>query len=200
MSSKNLQIYWIRHAPVEKSGRYIGQTEIPAIIPSHPANISTPLPSNAIWYSSPLIRSVDTAHWLMQSIGENTAPLNIAPELMEQNFGVWEGKTYAEAWAEAESSGKMKEWDNPAVIKPEGGESFIGVCARVDHWIEARMKENIDKPLIIVAHSGSIRAVLRHALGIIPSQALLFTVEYGSITFVEYPAGENTAMVHFVNR
>ncbi len=200
MTTKPLQIFWIRHAPVEKSGRYIGQTEIPALIPTTPANLAAPIPVDAVWFSSPLIRSVDTAHWLMQSIGENTAPLNIAPELMEQNFGVWEGKTYEEAWKEAEISGKIKEWNNPAVVKPDGGESFIGVCARVDHWIEAKLAENIGKPLVVVAHAGSIRAALRHALGLIPSQALFFTLDYGSMTMVEYPAGENSAMVHFVNR
>jgi len=192
-----LQVNWIRHLPVASTGRYIGHTDIPAVIPSISANLAAPLPENALWFSSPLIRAVDSAHWLIQSVRENTAPLQISPELMEQNFGIWENKTYEEVWALADRS---KNWESPAIIKPEGGESFIGLCARVDHWIENMMKVDINKPWIIVAHAGTIRAALRHALNIIPEQALSFAVDYGSVTQVEYFLEAGGARINYVNR
>lgn len=191
-----IQINWIRHLPVENGGRYIGHTDIPVVIPRISANLAAPLPENAIWFSSPLIRAVDSAHWLMQSVRENTAPLQIVPELMEQNFGVWENKTSDEVW---ELVDKSKKWESPAMIKPEGGESFIGLCARVDHWIENTMKDNYAKPWVIVAHAGTIRAALRHALNLVPEQALSFAVDYGSVTQVEYFPGE-AARINYVNR
>lgn len=195
--SNTLQINWIRHLPVEDSGRYIGHTDIPAVIPGISANLVAPLPENALWFSSPLIRAVDSAHWLMRSLRENTAPLQIVPELMEQNFGVWENKTYEEAWQLAD---KSKNWKSPAMIKPEGGESFIGLCARVDHWIENMMKIDVSKPWIVVAHAGTIRAALRHALNLVPEQALSFALDHGSITEVEYFLEAGGARINYVNR
>ncbi len=192
-----LQINWIRHLPVWGSGRYIGQTDIHAIIPEEPANLAVDLPKNAMWFSSPLLRAVDSAHWLMESVKENTAPLQIVPELMEQNFGVWENKTYEEVWNLAD---KSQNWQSPAMIEPEGGESFIGLCARVDHWIEKIMKEVGEEKLIVVAHAGVVRAALRHALNLIPEQALNFAIDYGSITQVEYFLDESGVLVSYVNR
>lgn len=192
-----LQINWIRHLPVASSGRYIGHTDIPALIPETSANLATPLPENALWFASPMLRAIDSAHWLMRSVQENVAPLQVVPELMEQNFGIWENKTYEEIWQLAD---KSKNWPSPAMVKPEGGESFIGLCARVDHWIEKMMKEAPGTPLIAVAHAGTIRAALRHALNIIPEQALSFAVDYGSITQVEYFLNEGGARVNYVNR
>ncbi len=196
-----LQINWVRHLPVAVTGRYIGHTDIPAIIPKNLANLAVPLPENALWFSSPMLRTIDSAHWLMESVQENIAPLQVVPELMEQNFGVWENKTYEEVW---KLSDKSQNWQSPAMVKPENGESFIGVCARVDHWIENMMKEVGGKPLIVVAHAGTIRAALRHALNIIPEQALSFAIDYGSITQVEYflPYGSDSggARVSYVNR
>ena len=201
MRKHPLKIFWIRHAPVEKSGRYIGQTDIPAIIPEQAANLAMDLPKNSLWFSSPLLRSKQTANWLMASYPQMMIPeIDIASELSEQNFGVWEGKTYDEVWSDEETLAQSQDWTNPAIVKPEGGESFIGVCARVDHWIEERMAEDFGLPLVVVAHSGTIRAALRHALNLVPSQALSFAVDYGSVTEVEYAPSENTAMVHFVNR
>lgn len=192
-----LQINWIRHLPVENKGRYIGHTDIPAIIPQEPANLAVTLPENALWFASPLTRAVDSAHWLRQSVRGNAAPLQIVPELMEQNFGVWENKTYAEVWNAAEDS---HDWKKPALIKPEGGESFADVCARVDGWIENILKTVEIKPLIVVAHAGAIRAALRHALNITAEQALSFAIDCGSITQVEYFLKEGSVRVSYVNR
>lgn len=192
-----LQIFWIRHSPIDESGRYIGHTDIPALIPPSAANLAMPLPEDALWFSSPMLRTIQTANWLMDSIGKNY-PLNLAPELMEQNFGVWEGKTYDEAWEMPDNS---QNWGSPSTVKPEGGESFIGVCARVDHWLDAKIKENAGQPLVIIAHAGTIRAALRHALNINPEQALSFCIDYGSVTLAEYFLNDNnSSRMVYVNR
>lgn len=192
-----VQIWWIRHLPVAESGRYIGQTDIPALVPPTPANLAMPLPKDALWFASPMLRTTQTAHWLMEATGE-LEQLDFAPELMEQNFGEWEGKTYDEVW-EIEQA-KTRNWTSPAMVKPENGESFIGVCARVDHWLDAVMQKAGGRPIVIVAHAGTIRAALRHALNINPEPALSFCVDYGSVTQIEYFPTDNSARVVYVNR
>jgi len=191
-----LQIWWIRHSPIAESGKYIGHTDIPALIPPVAANLAMPIPKDAIWYSSPMLRTMQTANWLLDSLGEKTK-INLAPEVMEQNFGVWEGKTYDEVWALVDQT---QQWSSPSEVRPSGGESFIGVCARVDHWLDPIIAKSDGTPIVIVAHAGSIRSGIRHALDINPEQALSFCVDYGSITQIEYFLKDNTARIMYVNR
>ena len=191
-----LQINWIRHFPVENKGRYIGHTDIPAIIPEEPVNTTTILPETALWFASPLRRAVASANYLRKNAHRNSQPLQIAPELMEQNFGAWENKTYDEVWNNEKT---LHNWQNPAFIKPQGGENFAELCARVDGWLENILKGKYGTPLIVIAHSGVVRAGLRHSLKITPEQALNFTIDYGSITQVEYFSGGSGARVNCVN-
>lgn len=192
------KIWWIRHLPIAETGRYIGQTDVPAIMELEPANFPVSLPDGAAWVASPLLRAKQTAHWLMKSVGATTFDLAIADELAEQHFGVWEGKTYDEVW-QIEQKNTM-DWASPAMVKPEGGESFIGVCARLDHWLDKQLKEDFARPLVVVAHAGTIRAALRHALNIKPEPALSFAVDHGSITQIDYFPNDGGARVMCVNR
>lgn len=189
-----MKIFWIRHLPIAGTGRYIGHTDIPIIIPASPAKI-VPLPENALWFASPLKRAVATANWLLEDIYNKNTKLKLADELMEQNFGAWENKKYEEVWGN---------WQNqdPATVKPDGGESFVELCRRVDSWLEYMVKMFDGKPLVVVAHAGTIRAGLRHALNLKPEQALFFAVDYSSVTQVEYfmPHSVGGAMVEYINR
>ena len=189
-----MNIWWIRHMPIENNGCYIGQTDIPALIPDYQAQLAMPLPDDALWFATPMLRTIDTAHWLMSA---TTAPLRMAPDLLEQHFGPWEEKPYEEVWRAEEG---LHDWSKPETVRPEGGESFADLCERVDGWLDLQLVENTNSNIIIVAHAGSIRAGMRHALGVTPAQALAFQVDYGSITQVEYYAGETIARVNYVNR
>ncbi len=192
-----LQINWIRHLPVENNGRYIGHTDIPAIIPQEAVNFSVQLPENALWFVSPLKRAIESANYFRKSAAKTTEPLQIAPELMEQNFGEWENKTYDEVWNNERTA---HNWQNPTFIKPQGGENFAELCTRVDGWLENILKGNFGNPLVVVAHAGTIRAGLRHALKITPEQTLNFAIDYSSITQVEYLLDGSGARVNYVNK
>ncbi|MDE3016525.1 MAG: histidine phosphatase family protein [Pseudomonadota bacterium] len=191
-----MECFWIRHAPVQQTGCYTGQSDVAAIIPARPAQLAYPLPADALWFASPLRRAVQTAQWLMRSCQVDAEQLQLAPELKEQHFGAWEGRYYDEVWKTAEHS---HDWSRPETIRPHGGESFADVCMRVDGWLEWLLAEQDGRSVVIVAHAGSIRAGLRHTIGMTPAQALIFKIDYGSVTRIAY-APEKKACVNCVNR
>ena len=76
--------------------------------------------------SSPLQRAYDTATAAAESLGLDVV---VDDDLIETDFGGWEGLTFAEANAgDPELHGK---WLRDTSIEPPGGESFDAVHTRV---------------------------------------------------------------------
>ena len=96
--------------------------------------------------------------------------------LRELCFGQWEG----EVWAEVERSDPdalaawMADWvDAP----PPGGESFRTLLARAGAWLGEAAAEP-SGPAVVVAHAGTLRALVCSALGLPPRAAFAFTFEH----------------------
>lgn len=99
------------------------------------------------WVSSPLIRAVETAELLG---AEN---LLIDDQLMEMDWGEWEGNTITDLRGQLGS--RMKAIEAKGLhMKPPAGESPAEVKSRILLWL-ASVKE----PTIAVTHKGVIRAV-----------------------------------------
>ena len=178
-----MHIWWIRHAPIETTGCYTGQSDVEALLPRQPLSLALEFPEDALWLSSPLKRAVQTAQMLMAHHYLPHNMLQLTPELKEQSFGVWEGQNYYDVWQEAEHAFN---WEKPELVRPENGESFADVCTRVDSWIEASSEKYCHKNLVIIAHAGPIRAALRHAYAVDIAHALSREIECGSVTHIDY--------------
>jgi len=161
---------WVRHFPVAAKGIYIGQLDLDAVIP--PSLPTIILPDAAVWMTSPLKRARQTMEWLRPK-GE----IIPAPELMEQNFGAWEGKHYADIQMDCTQA---------ETIQPPQGETFLDVTKRVHAWIERMLEQRTGQTLIAVCHAGPIRAALSHALAVPAAAALRFTVDYNSLSETVY--------------
>lgn len=179
-----MKLVWIRHFPIEGKGKYIGHTDVDAVLPEEKVTIVSD--ADILWFSSPLKRCLQTAKHLGA-----TNP-KTAPELMEQHFGAWEGQPY---------DCVQCDWANPAGMKPEGGESFEEVCVRVGAWLDKLLAAHKGREAIVIAHAGTIRAGLAHALNISPHQALAFRIEHACATEIEYfTSDETVACVSYVNK
>ncbi len=170
----------IRHAPALTEGRLAGRRDVAADCTDRPAfdwlrcRIA---PARKIW-ASPALRCRQTA-----------AAIGAAPEfhddLWEQDFGIWEGKPYAEL----PDLGPLP----PAALAayhPPGGESFDDMAARV----QARLK-HAEGCVAVIAHAGVVRAGLALAVG---PAALSFSVAPLSLT-VLHRSAESWA-IEAVNR
>jgi len=150
------------------------------------------LPKGAIWLTSGLPRTVQTAEAL------GGIKCRAVPGLMEQDFGDWNGKS----WGDLRGELSRKFWLNFATESPPGGESFVQMMERVAHTIEELSAEYEGQNIIAVAHAGTIRAALTIALNLFAKSALTFQLDNLSITEIEnIPDGDLRAWcVHGINR
>jgi len=117
-------------------------------------------------FSTPLQRSYNTALPIARK--KHINPI-IVPELIEINFGDWEGLTMQEI--KNRYSHDFSAWvADPAANYPTRGESGYQVAARVMPWIADIASGKFSRNLILVAHKVINRIILCHLMGISVSQ------------------------------
>lgn len=123
-------------------------------------------------YCSDLKRAVQTAELLGCD-----AP-NQDSRLRELNFGLWEGKTWDQAYET--DIGLFNQWSHDWVNQsPPDGESFLDLATRVNQWL-AELPDN--SVILVAAHAGSIRAIICQALGIPLCCAMQFSINHAGVS------------------
>jgi alpha-ribazole phosphatase len=173
--SAQTNLWLIRHAPVDGSRGVIHGPDAPADLgdASAFAALKARLPVNALAVCSPARRTRETAERLGLASVE-------APAFREQDFGAWTGRRHAEIERELGPAYRAF-WKSPASNRPPGGESFVDQIARASAGL-ALLPEG---EVILVVHSGTIRAVLAIALDLKPEQALRFVIDPLSLTRID---------------
>jgi broad specificity phosphatase PhoE len=187
--------WWIRHAPViGVHGRCYGQTDVDCDVSAAAAfkALAARLPDGALWLTSPLGRTRKTAGAIadeLRALGRPAPSPEIEPDFIEQSFGEWQGRSYAEIGAWDVARGGHRFWLAPAASAPPGGESFVEVVGRVRGGVERRLAAHAGRDIVAVAHGGSIRAADAAALGLDPETALALSVDTLSLTRLDHLAG-----------
>lgn len=152
----------IRHGEPEGGRRYRGATDDPLTaagwrqMEAAVAGLS--------WqriYSSPLVRCADFA----RRLGERLAvPVHEDARLQELGYGVWEGLTPEEI--RRQDPGQLTRFFNdPLAHQPAGAEPLADFQRRVlAAWSDIQQR-SADERALLVAHAGTLRAVLGHVLG-----------------------------------
>ncbi|MCB9959493.1 MAG: histidine phosphatase family protein [Rhodospirillaceae bacterium] len=197
---REVRWWWVRHAPViNPTGAIYGQLDRQADLSDDAAftTLARRLPKGAAWCVTPLSRTQDTAARLIaEGIATHGAPA-VEPAFLEQSFGNWQGRAHADVAPQGHLA-----WLAPAAYRPPGGESFAEVCARVSPRLEAMAAAAPAADIVVVAHGGTIRAVLGHCLGLDPETALRFRIATLSLTRITYLAprtGDAVWLVEAVN-
>jgi alpha-ribazole phosphatase len=183
--------WWLRHAPVP-GDRITGRLDADCDTADRAAfaALAARLPTDAVLVESGLARCRQTAAALAAAGLVLPAPL-IVPDLAEQHFGAWQGRS----WSEIDAPGF---WADPAGTAPPGGESFAQVVRRVARTVLRLSAEHAGRDVIAIAHAGSIRAAVALALDLTPAAALRLAVDPLSLTRLDHLDG--TWRVAGVNR
>ena len=104
--------------------------------------------------------------------------------MAEQSLGEWQGITH-EALTERLRHPPHPFWPHAAAERPPGGESVDDVRARVGPVMEGLVQSHRGQDVVMIAHGGTIRAALSHALSLNGHQALTFSVRNLSLTRLE---------------
>lgn len=158
----------VRHGETELTAqrRYSGRGDVPlsasgrtqaAAVARRLADLT---PAVTAVVTSPLSRCVDTAAVIVAAVG--APPIVVDEDLVECDFGQWEGLTYGEVrqrWP-AELAG----WQRDTGVAPPGGESFGQVSARVRRAV-VRLREAYPRTgVVVVSHVSPLKLMLRDAL------------------------------------
>lgn len=172
---REANLWLIRHAPVDGPRGVIHGPDAPADTRdvARIAAASATLPPNASAFCSPARRTWETALALGLDPAEDTA-------LREQSFGTWTGRRHDDLAAEL-GAAYREFWRSPASNRPPGGESFVDQIARVAAGLAALPAGDV----VLVVHSGTIRAALAIALDIAPESALRFVIDPLSVTRID---------------
>ena len=178
--------WWIRHAPVTTyDGRVYGQTDVPGDTSDDApfVALAAVLPKDAVWVTSNLRRTHDTAQAVARA-GLGVSPPMIEPAFAEQHFGTWQGQNRKQVIAEHSEWHRF--WLAPPRKAAPGGESFHDLVERVIPAIERLSVAHRGRDIVSVAHGGTIRAALGLALGLDPAGSLAFVIDNLSVTRLDH--------------
>jgi alpha-ribazole phosphatase len=189
--------WWVRHAPVINTRHELyGHKDLDCHLDDEDslATLAAWLPDNAVWVTSHLKRAIATADAVRKRMVHqkpNLAEPIIERAFAEQHFGDWEGLSFDElrhALGEAFDAF----WKEPARVSAPAGESFVDVIARVAEGMARLTVDHAGRDIIAVAHGGSIRGALAHALSLDPDSALTFRIDNLSLTVIEHTTPTST--------
>jgi broad specificity phosphatase PhoE/ribonuclease HI len=143
--------------------------------------------------TSPLQRAYDTAAKSAKALGLDVI---VDDDLIETDFGAWEGLTFGEA---AERDPELhRNWLCDTSISPPDGESFDSVLDRVQRVRARIIAERGGETVLVVAHVTPIKTLLRLALDAGPGILYRLHLDLASLSIAEfYPDG--AASVRLVN-
>jgi probable phosphoglycerate mutase len=90
------------------------------------------------------------------------APIEVEPDLVECDFGEWEGFTFGEV--KQRWPAELDAWLGSPDVAPPGGESFRAVASRVTAAVTNLVATYPGQTVIGVSHVTPIKLVLRDAL------------------------------------
>jgi ribonuclease H / adenosylcobalamin/alpha-ribazole phosphatase len=144
--------------------------------------------------SSPLQRCHDTATAAAKRLGLDVI---VDDDLIETDFGAWEGLTFTEA---AERDPELhRRWLRDTSTEPPGGESFDAVNQRVSRARDRVVADHAGSTVLVVSHVTPIKMLLREALDAGPGILYRLHLDLASLSIAEfYPDGASS--VRLVNQ
>jgi alpha-ribazole phosphatase len=182
-ASNATRFWWIRHARVpEVTHRMYGSLDVDSDTTDTElfAGVAAKLPDKATWFTSPLKRTQQTAQALIDS-GANAANLLEDADIVEQNFGDYNGLTHEELFA-LRNDAYLGFWPLPPEQQAPNGESFSMLRQRVERFIEKTIASHAGEDIVCVAHRGTILAALQIALNLPLRNSVSFDVGNVSLT------------------
>lgn len=165
-------IYFIRHGETDwnRDRRYQGQRDIPlndtgrAQARRNGAALRALLPAiaDAHFVASPLGRTRETMQIVRGELGLAPETYDIDPRLVELSYGDWEGTLQDDVMSRHADAFAARARD-PYRWRPEGGESYEDLFARVAGWAASAAP-----CCVVVSHGGVSRCLRADALGLSP--------------------------------
>jgi broad specificity phosphatase PhoE/ribonuclease HI len=192
----------VRHGETELNagGRYTGRGDVPlssvgeAQAAAVGRRVAALLPQVAAVVSSPLSRCTATAAAVAAATGG--APVVTEPDLIELDFGAWEGLTFQEVrtqWPD-----EYEAWLRTLSAAPPGGESMADLTIRVRRAVSTLRARYPGVAVVVVSHVWPLKLMLRDALAAGDAFLHRLVLSAAGLSLLDsYPDG--VVAVHSVN-
>jgi probable phosphoglycerate mutase len=130
--------------------------------------------------SSPLQRARRTAEAVAEATG---APLVVYDDLVEADFGFWQGLTFGEAakkWPD-----ELSAWMTSPDAAPPEGESFAMVALRVLAGLDRLLAEYQHRKVVVVSHVTPIKTLVCRALLAPPEAMFRMNLDVASLCHID---------------
>ena len=172
-----MTIYVCRHGRTDAnaSGLLLGRAdpELDETGRRQAAEIATALPADALVYSSPLRRCVQTAEAYSGAITTD-------PALLELDYGDFDLTSMGDIPADT-----MREWRRNPDFAPPNGESLQQLADRVSRFLDELVPAAIERDLVLFSHVSPIKAAVAWALDVGIGMSWRSHVAQASITTIE---------------
>lgn len=193
-STTPTRLLLVRHGETALSAqrRYSGRGDVPlsaagraqaaAVAP----RVTRLAPAVAAVVTSPLSRCADTAAAVARAVGG--PPVVVDDDLVECDFGEWEGLTYREV--QQRWPVELAAWQGDTAVAPPGGESFAEVSTRVRRAVVRLCDTYPQAAVVVVSHVSPLKLMLRDALAAGDALLRRLYLDPGGISVVDcYPDG-----------
>ncbi|HED15055.1 MAG TPA: histidine phosphatase family protein [Gammaproteobacteria bacterium] len=142
--------------------------------------------------SSPLCRCHAFATALAS---RQRVPLEIRTAFKEVSFGSWEGRSRSELRKQDPLAFKTF-YQDPVQHRPPGAEALVDFGQRIGHAYQRLLYDYPHQHLLVVAHSGVIRAAIGHILQAPVQGWFRIRVDNGALTRIKHTGGNNLLYYH----
>lgn len=182
MSDKNITTFidLLNHGDVEGDAVYRGSTD-DALSDLGWQQMVASLENKNEWdiiITSPLQRCREFAELIAQ---EEEIDLEVNESFQEIDFGSWEGLT-PEDIMQDDVTLIQDWWKSPTKVTPPEGEDFYDFQARVLKSLKAIVEKYQGQRILVVTHSGVIRLILMHILGMPKDSLFRINVDYANLS------------------
>ena len=145
-------------------------------------------------YSSPLVRAAETARAVA---APSDTPIKFLPDLCETSHGKWDGLTMTEIQEQYPKEYQSFRSRQESFVPP-GGESLAQITIRASAVVAAiKQNQKAEDNLLIVSHSGTLRALLLVLLDLPLSAYWLYRVTPCALSTVSI--SDNLSVVELWN-
>jgi probable phosphoglycerate mutase len=199
-TTTSLTTVLVRHgaSPLSPQKRFSGRGDVPLSAEGREqaARVAARLADRGgidLVVTSPLRRAVRTAEAVAAAVG---AEMVVDRDLVETDFGQWEGYTFAEV--REQWPAELDAWLASPDVAPPGGESFTATAERVAGALARLRSAHLGKTLAVVSHVTPIKTLLRFALDAPPSALFRLHLDVAGLSEVDWYA-DGPATVRYVN-
>lgn len=184
---KPTRVLLLRHGQTELSGerRFSGRTDVPltkeGMKQAQLAARRLAGEEFGVIISSPLQRARRTAEAVAQATG---APMVVYEEVIEADFGAWQGLTFAEA--SQTSPDELKAWMASPDAAPPDGESFAMVALRVLAGLDRLVADYAHQTTVVVSHVTPIKTLVCRALLAPPEAMFRMNLDVASLCHIDF--------------